>query len=179
MGVILLAKQIMRAAYILIIFFSINAYADVFPQNTKYDLCFTPQQDCAHKLVTLINSAKRVIHLQAFSFTSWQITNALVRAHKRGVKVLALFDKSLFSAPYNKKTKYLTAHGVKVWLDPADNIAHNKVLIIDDSAVETGSFNYTYSAQHFNAENIIIIYSPQLAKQYLANWQRRWKLASG
>ena len=172
-----MCKCFFRLACIFMLCLSLSSYADVFKKDTKYNVCFTPQQNCTQQLVQLIDSAKSVIHLQAFSFTSWKITNALVRAHKRGVKVLALFDKSLFAAPYNKKTNYLLKRGVKIRLDPAQNIAHNKVLIIDDNIVETGSFNYTYSAEHFNAENIIIIYSKQLAAQYLANWQCRWRLA--
>jgi phosphatidylserine/phosphatidylglycerophosphate/cardiolipin synthase-like enzyme len=168
----------MRICVLLVLLFSAKLFADVFPPNTHYELCFTPQQNCTKELVDFIGSAKSYVHVQAFSFTSWDIADALVAAHKRGVKVVALFDKSLFKAPYNKKTKFLQRAGINVRLDPADNIAHNKVLIVDDSAVETGSFNYTYSAQHFNAENTLIVYSHQLAHQYLANWNRRWALAA-
>jgi phospholipase D len=168
----------MRYILLLILCLSYTCYADVFSSDTSYKVCFTPQENCTAELVDLIDSAQHTVHLQAFSFTSWDIANALVRADKRGIKVLVLFDKSLFKAPYNKKTKFLQHNGINIRLDPADNIAHNKVIIIDDTAVETGSFNYTYSAQHYNAENTLIIYSKKLASQYLANWHRRWDLAA-
>ena len=67
--------------------------------------------------------------------------------------------------------------GIPIWNDNTVRIAHNKVMIIDDRYVETGSFNFTYSAQHFNAENVLIIDNKRLAKRYLRNWQQRLRLS--
>jgi phosphatidylserine/phosphatidylglycerophosphate/cardiolipin synthase-like enzyme len=39
--------------------------------------------------------------------------------------------------------------------------------------VQTGSFNYTRSAQKRNAENIIIIRDIPLALRYRENWEKR------
>ena len=49
-------------------------------------------------------------------------------------------------------------------------------MIVDKAVVETGSFNYTVSAQHYDAENLLIIHSKILADRYLANWHRRQKV---
>jgi phosphatidylserine/phosphatidylglycerophosphate/cardiolipin synthase-like enzyme len=43
---------------------------------------------------------------------------------------------------------------------------HNKILVIDDTVI-TGSYNFSRSAQ-FNAENILFLESPALAKSYSA-----------
>lgn len=158
--------------------FAPKLFAEVFPDNTSYTLCFTPDQDCTSNIVNLINSAKTTIFVQAYSFSSWKIARALAKAVKRGVVVKALFDRSLFSDKYSKLTRYLQRAGVQTWLDNAENIAHNKVMIFDAKTVETGSFNYTYSAQHYNAENVLIIHSPELAAAYLKNWQHRVRTAS-
>ena len=54
-------------------------------------------------------------------------------------------------------------------------IMHDKYIIIDDKTVETGSFNYTASAEKRNAENVLVVKDdPALAKRYLENWRKLW-----
>lgn len=60
---------------------------------------------------------------------------------------------------------------------------HNKVIVIDaksaHATVITGSYNFTWTAQHRNAENILIARSnPVLAARYAANWERHRQDAS-
>jgi phosphatidylserine/phosphatidylglycerophosphate/cardiolipin synthase-like enzyme len=58
-------------------------------------------------------------------------------------------------------------------MDDKVAIAHNKVILIDDTTLITGSYNFTNAAEHKNAENILIIESPALVKQYKRNWETR------
>ena len=44
-------------------------------------------------------------------------------------------------------------------------------MILDGRTVITGSFNFTHAAEEHNAENMLIIRSPELAEMYDANWQ--------
>jgi phosphatidylserine/phosphatidylglycerophosphate/cardiolipin synthase-like enzyme len=53
-------------------------------------------------------------------------------------------------------------------------VLHHKVFIIDDKTVITGSFNFSASAQDGNDENVVIITDPDLAAQYIAEFNRRW-----
>ena len=43
-------------------------------------------------------------------------------------------------------------------------------MIIDGETVITGSFNFTKAAETHNAENLLVIYDPELAKKYTNNW---------
>ncbi len=145
----------------------------VFAKHTRYRVCFTPGRDCTQQVVNLIHKTKHTLYLQAYSFTSRRIARALVAAAARGVRVAAIVDHSqLFDEPHSQLVMLLQ-HRIPVWQDNSVNIAHNKVMISDRSAIETGSFNYTYSADHFNAENVLVIYSKQLALSYLLNWKKR------
>jgi phosphatidylserine/phosphatidylglycerophosphate/cardiolipin synthase-like enzyme len=45
-------------------------------------------------------------------------------------------------------------------------------MIIDQSTVITGSFNFTKAAEEKNAENLIIIRSRELAGIYIDNWKK-------
>ncbi len=154
-------------------FTAIVAHANTFASGTQYTVCFTPGAQCAHLLANYLYKAKKSIYVQAYTFTSWRLAHALAKAEKRGVKVFIILDKANFST--NKKTKvaYFKKYHTPLWEDDQLNIAHNKVIIIDQSIVETGSFNFTISAEKYNAENMLIIRSKALANAYLANWQQR------
>jgi phosphatidylserine/phosphatidylglycerophosphate/cardiolipin synthase-like enzyme len=67
----------------------------------------------------------------------------------------------------------MAAAGVPVWLDGEHQSAHNKIMVLDDDTVVTGSYNFTKAAQFKNAENVLVIHGNRaLAQQYQANWQR-------
>jgi phosphatidylserine/phosphatidylglycerophosphate/cardiolipin synthase-like enzyme len=154
---------------------STATYASTFAPGTAYQLCFTPQANCTDLIDRALNTAKHTIYMQGYSFTSYPIGRALVRAKDRGVKVKVILDQSNFVKGWFSEGTYLMRHGIPIWNDNTLHIAHNKVLIIDQKIVETGSFNFTHAAQHHNAENVLIIYSPALAKQYFKNWEYRQK----
>jgi phosphatidylserine/phosphatidylglycerophosphate/cardiolipin synthase-like enzyme len=69
--------------------------------------------------------------------------------------------------------EHLGEAGIPVLVDRPPGLMHNKVMIIDGEAVVTGSFNYTYSAEHRNVENLLVIHDPALAAQYTQHWRSR------
>jgi phosphatidylserine/phosphatidylglycerophosphate/cardiolipin synthase-like enzyme len=141
--------------------------------DTPYTVCFTPGGDCTDEIVDAINSAKQSILVQAYSFTSKPIASALVNAKKRGVDVYVILDKSQAKGKHYSSSTFLLHYGIPVWIDNKVAIAHNKVMIIDNSEVITGSFNFTAAAQKKNAENLLIIRDKLLAQDYLTNWNNR------
>jgi phosphatidylserine/phosphatidylglycerophosphate/cardiolipin synthase-like enzyme len=92
--------------------------------------------------------------------------------------VEAILDKSQRSERYTSAT-YLKNAGVPVYIDSVHAIAHNKIMIIDRETVITGSFNFTKAAEEKNAENLLIIKNPDLAKIYLNNWYKHKGHAEG
>lgn len=135
-------------------------------------VCFTPGGPCTEQIVDSIADASKEIRVQAYSFTSTPIAKALADAHRRGVDVEVILDKSQASARYTGAT-YLKNAGIPVLIDDRVAIAHNKVIIIDNKTVITGSFNFTKAAQERNAENLLVIHNEDLASEYLANWTSR------
>jgi phosphatidylserine/phosphatidylglycerophosphate/cardiolipin synthase-like enzyme len=148
-------------------------YAAVFPNNTSYDLCFTPGQNCTQLIVNEINKATQSVNVQAYSFTSAPIAKAIVDAKKRGINVIVILDKSQVKNNQYSSATYFQNQKIPLWIDSKPAIAHNKVIIIDKQTVITGSFNFTKAAQEKNAENVLIIHDPGLAKQYYDNWKKR------
>ena len=134
------------------------------------EVYFSPKGGCTEAVVEEINAAKTSILVQAYSFTSAPIAKALVDAHKRGVDVQAIFDKSQRTEKYSSADFVLHA-GIPISIDAEHAIAHNKVMVIDGQTVITGSFNFTTAAEEHNAENLLILRSPELAERYAANWE--------
>jgi phosphatidylserine/phosphatidylglycerophosphate/cardiolipin synthase-like enzyme len=93
----------------------------------------------------------------------------VVDAHKRGVKVQIILDKSQRTERYSSAT-FLDNSGLAPLIDARHAIAHNKVMVIDGETVMTGSFNFTKAAEQSNAENLLIIHDASLASKYQKNW---------
>ncbi|KPJ67452.1 MAG: hypothetical protein AMJ43_04135 [Coxiella sp. DG_40] len=164
---------------IFIVFFTIPfiCSADIFLPNTYYQICFTPDTNCTAKIVGAIKKAKRSILVQAYSFTSRPIIKALALAKYRGIDVRILLDKSLIinGSQYYSPIPYFQKQNIWIRIDYLPVVAHNKVMIIDDNTVITGSFNFTRAAQRDNTENVLIIHDSKLARKYTDNWYERAK----
>lgn len=135
-------------------------------------VCFTPPRGCLSHILKRLFQAKKSIYIQAYSFTSRPIAQALQEAHKRGVSVQIILDKSQAKDPYSL-LHTLSRKKIPIFIDPLPGIAHNKVMILDEEWVITGSYNFTQAAETRNAENLLIIKDREIAQTYLQNWYRR------
>ena len=137
---------------------------------TAWEVYFSPHGECTDAIIRELNRAKSTVLVQAYSFTSAPIAKAILNAHKRGVKVEVILDKSQRTEKYSSATFFFNA-GIPVKIDAQHAIAHNKVIVIDGETVITGSFNFTKAAEENNAENLLIIHDNKLAERYMKNWQ--------
>jgi phosphatidylserine/phosphatidylglycerophosphate/cardiolipin synthase-like enzyme len=134
------------------------------------EIYFSPQGGCTEAIVHELAAARQSILVQAYSFTSVPIAKAIVEAHRRGVAVDVILDKSQKTENYSSADFVLHA-GIPVKIDSHHAIAHNKIMIIDGQVVVTGSFNFTEAAEEHNAENMLIIRDAAIAQRYAANWE--------
>jgi phosphatidylserine/phosphatidylglycerophosphate/cardiolipin synthase-like enzyme len=140
------------------------------PPTCNWEVYFSPHGGATDAIVRELNKAKSTILIQAYPFTSAPIAKALLNAHKRGVKIEVILDKSQRTQKYSSATFFFNA-GIPVKIDAQHAIAHNKVMIIDGETVITGSFNFTKAAEENNAENLLVIRDKKLAELYIKNWQ--------
>jgi len=144
------------------------------PSAGELEVAFSPNGGATDLVIKVIRSAKTSIRVLAYSFTSSPIAKALVEAHKRGVDVEVVVDKSQKSVKYTSAT-FIANAGIPTRIDSMHAIAHNKVIIVDSRIVEQGSFNYTKAAEERNAENVLVNWdNPKLAEVYLKDWKRHW-----
>lgn len=147
------------------------------PAQGTIEVYFTPWDDAEGALLRTIQQARHTIHVQAYAFTSRNVAWALGEAKRRGVTVEMLMDREQFGKNEHSIVRTLHGAGIPVWFETRYAAAHNKVMVIDgedrDPVVVTGSYNFTFSAQARNAENLIILRdNAPLARAYLDNWRR-------
>lgn len=151
--------------------------ATALAQTGSIRVNFSPNGGCTDAILKQINQAKQEILIQAYSFTSKPIAQALIAAQKRGVAITAVLDKSNWTQKYSAAT-FLKNVGIPVYIDDKHAIAHNKIMIIDNRVVITGSFNFTQAAESKNAENVLIIEDmPDLTRLYRENFQKHLRHA--
>lgn len=138
------------------------------------EISFSPSGGCTEAVAKEIDAAKGGILVQAYSFTSAPIAKALVDAHKRGINVQVILDKSQRTAKYSS-ADFVQHAGIPAFIDAKHAIAHNKIMVIDGATVITGSFNFTKSAEENNAENLLVIRDKTIADRYTANWNDHLK----
>jgi len=134
------------------------------------EIYFSPKGGATEAVVGALDATHATAFVQAYSFTSKPIAQALVRAKERGVLVNIILDKSNRGEKYTE-ADFLLHHDITPLIDAQHEIAHNKVMILDGEVVITGSFNFTKQAETSNAENLIVIHDRPIAARYLANWQ--------
>ncbi|PNG46144.1 MULTISPECIES: phospholipase D family protein [unclassified Variovorax] len=142
-------------------------------QATSYAAAFTPGQALPLVLDT-IRGARSTLLVAAYSFTSRPVATALRDAQRRGVKVFVVVDAGEAAKAYSA-ARFLANERVPVRANARHALQHNKFIVADGTAVQTGSFNYTASAAQRNAENVLVVRNaPALAAQYGAEWRRLW-----
>ena len=120
---------------------------------------------CQSMLADAILAAEREVLVMAYWMTSTILMDALVQAANRGVWVKIIYDPKGWRVPRKQSPAILFVP------DTLHDKAHNKIIIIDDATVFTGSFNFTNSADHRNAENLIEIRDPPVVGQFANYWR--------
>ena len=141
--------------------------SNLFPSWSVY---FSPNGSCTEAIIKELDKAKTSVLVQAYSFTSAPISEALLNAYKRGVRVEVILDKGR-KREKNSRADFLAHAGIPTKMDSAHTSAHNKVIIVDGETVMSGSFNFTRAAEDRNAENLLVIRDKTLAAKYIENWQ--------
>ncbi|MDK9704087.1 MAG: phospholipase D family protein [Sulfuritalea sp.] len=161
----------------LLLCWTVSAGATPLPAAGTVEVLFTPWDDAEGAIVRVLGEARKSLHVQAYLLTSRSIARALQAAQSRGVAIEILADREMLEKSDKSLLPMLAGGGIPVWIETRYAAAHNKVILVDagqaDAIVITGSYNFTWSAQARNAENLLILRgNPALARRYLDNWQR-------
>ncbi len=138
---------------------------------------FASEEDVKNDAEAALQAAQHSIRFMTYSFTLDSIGQILIDKAGAGVDVSGIFE-TVGSETQYAELRPLFCAGLPVRQDGNPFVFHHKVFVVDDTTVLTGSFNYTASANNSNDENLVIISDPDLAAQYLAEFDRRWAEAT-
>lgn len=141
--------------------------------NNNLEIYFSKDTNIENIIIQNIDKAKKSLYVMMFAFTNKNIATALIKAKNRGVEVKVILDKvqHRFQRKYSVY-KYLKDNNIDIKFDKNRFKLHNKVLIIDNKIVITGSYNYTKRANIYNDENILIIKDKNITQQYISDFNR-------
>ena len=149
--------------------------APAFANDADVQVAFSPDGGGEALVLATIQSARQSIRLLAYSFTAAPVVRALIAAKRRGVDVAVTVDYRN-NIEEDRSGKARAALGalvnarIPVTVVGAYPILHSKFIEIDDSTVQTGSYNYSRQATS-NAENVMVLRGhPDIARAYLSNW---------
>ncbi|CAE6962821.1 phospholipase D family protein [Paraburkholderia domus] len=129
--------------------------------------------------IDAVSGAKATILVAAYEFTSRPIAEALIAAKKRGVTVGVVADTTENEKQYSK-VHDLIAAGIPVRFDNTLAMLHSKYMVLNRTAVETGSFNFTAAAaSNKHAENACVFRNaPRMAARFASDWKSLWDEAT-
>lgn len=139
--------------------------------NGRVEVYFSPDDGVEARLVNVLGEAEARIDMLAFSLTSDAMGKALLDAADRGITVRLVVERDQANNA-GSEVERLQAEGIEVRIDRNPNSMHHKVILIDGKIVVTGSYNFSRSAEAFNDENVVILYSPALTSDYLVEFNR-------
>lgn len=132
----------------------------------------------AERLIFYIDSAQTSIHAAAFEIDLTDISNALIRAHKRGVDIRFItddeFGTDIDDKPGHGQLAAMKKAGIEVIDDGRGGLMHNKFWVFDGEIVWTGSTNATINGMFEQNNNVIIIQSRELAAVYETQFEEMW-----
>jgi phosphatidylserine/phosphatidylglycerophosphate/cardiolipin synthase-like enzyme len=164
------------AGLLLAILTIIPGAASAAAPSATIETCFAPEDDCAALAVQAIDHAEREILVGAYGLTTGSgIVEALLRAHRRGVEVKLIADRTT-PCGHNSGVDLLASAGVPVWIDHSARIAHAKTMVIDGTLTLNGSYNWTRGAAE-NSEDLNLVASPAVAEAYATHWRGRQALS--
>ncbi len=126
------------------------------------------------RLISLIDQAKESVFVAMFTWTHPKITEAIIRAHKRGVAVKVVIDQRSGYGVSSKAGQQLKLEGVSIRLSSGLSLLHHKFVWIDHTTLVNGSANWTRAAFSRNWDYFLILHD--LTKIQKAKMERLWRV---
>ncbi|MDD2922140.1 MAG: phospholipase D-like domain-containing protein, partial [Anaerolineales bacterium] len=144
----------------------------VIIDGTPIDVYFSPDDQVQASLIELLNTVEHSVDFMAFSFTANEIGDAIKNLSQKGIRVSGVMEEQQVNSNIGTEFDVFKQAKMDVRIDGNEGQMHHKAMILDESIVVMGSYNFTNSAELRNDENLLVIYSKEIAAQFLAEFQR-------
>lgn len=134
---------------------------------------FSPDDRIDDMIESLIGAANDSVYMLAYSFASRDIAERLQAADDEGLDVIIICEDSKAYTDGGGQCGPLSDAGLEVYVDGyPDTLMHEKVIILDNSVVIAGSYNFTRSADRRNDEQVLVIQSKKIADLFLKEFDK-------
>ena len=147
---------------------------------------FARERRLSETIIAALDRTEKTALLALYDLKHAELGEAILRAHRRGVKVALVYDEGHAEARPapeagpSREFLALREAGVPVVLRRGRapyGIMHHKYAVLDSALVVAGSFNWTRAADERHHENILLRDDPAAVAAYAANW--RWLSEGG
>ena len=135
--------------------------------------CFSPGEACLGMIVNHLINARRTIDICVFTITDDRISNTILAAHKRGVKIRIITDNEKAYDAGSDVPRFREA-GIPLIVDESPFHMHHKFAIFDGQRLLNGSYNWTRGAAAQNEENIIDTDDRNLIAMFQREFDALW-----
>ncbi len=162
-----------------------------YKDGTKVEVFFSPQDAPLETAVLpFIKSAKKSLDIAMYFLTERRAADALIAAHRRGVKVRIIQDATSAHQATSQhryireesRKKSINARpsiaGINVRIENWGGKMHMKTAIADKKRLLIGSMNWSNNGSKENDENTTIIHHRKLAKDATLYFNQLWESLS-
>ncbi|MBK9209249.1 MAG: hypothetical protein IPL71_13460 [Anaerolineales bacterium] len=142
--------------------------------GTPIQVVFSAEDHALSNIIALVNDAKISVRFLAFSFTDYPLAQAMIDRSKAGVDVKGVFETTGSESINSELMNFWCAQVPARQDGNSSSFLHDKIIIIDNSIVVTGSLNYSTNADEANDENIVILDNAEIASLYLQEFEKLW-----
>ena len=145
--------------------------------GTAVQVLFSPEDKIVSNLIALVKDAQVSVRFLAFSFTDYPLAQVMIDRARAGVDVKGVFETFGSTSP-NSELQTFWCAGVPARQDGNGSFLHDKLIIVDNSIVVTGSLNFSSNADDSNEENVVIVDNAEIAALYLQEFEKLWNQAT-
>jgi phosphatidylserine/phosphatidylglycerophosphate/cardiolipin synthase-like enzyme len=145
--------------------------------GTPIQIYFSPEDKVLDHIIPMVSAAQSNIRFMAFSFTDYPLAKAMIDRAATGVDVAGIYEK-VGSETEGSELKTFFCARVPVRQDGNPRFLHDKIIILDNHIVISGSFNFSSNATENNDENVMIIDNPDIASLYMQEFAKLWSIAT-
>ena len=151
-----------------------NAFLVIEKNSFRYhQVLFSPGKDIPEIIAFLIDQAATSIDLCVCTISDSRLSEKLIQAHLRGVKVRIITDdQKCFDD--GSQVFALSRAGIPVKTDDSRYHMHHKFAVVDGRIAFSGSYNWTYTAQNHNQENLVITTNYSIVHQSMDEYEALW-----
>ncbi|MBI4656754.1 MAG: phosphatidylserine/phosphatidylglycerophosphate/cardiolipin synthase family protein [Elusimicrobia bacterium] len=154
------------------------------PQFGVYDYTsiphyvFTDYTRISPVLVSAIDKTHHTLDVALYNLQLADVAQALIRAHSRGVKTRVVFDYGHVYPKTGREIQEVIDSGMEVKVMKGRGklgSMHNKYAVFDGTVLETGSNNWSLSAENASFENMMFVFEPDIISGYQENFEWLWR----